>query len=55
MVILNTGATANLASFKWLAHRNVPLQPNGCLGAEPYPAMTTFEFVNGGMGVIGFT
>ena len=53
-VILNTGATANLVRFRWLAHRS-SLLGNMCLPrVTTYPAWARFKFGDGRMGDVRF-
>ena len=44
MAALDTGATANLARFEWLGHRNSVMEKFGAPPADPHPARAGFKF-----------
>ena len=49
VVILDTGATANLVCFNWLAHHNTLLAKSGLPKEVSYPAHAMFKFGDGRM------
>ena len=54
VVILDTGATANLASFRWLARRNSIPGEMGPRRVATYPAQARFTFAGSRMGDVRF-
>ena len=54
VVVLDTGATANLICFRWLDHHNTILQQWGLEKVTPYRAHATFRFGDGRTGDVGF-
>ena len=52
VVILDTGATANLVCFQWLRHQNELLASRGLLEAPSFPAHAMFKFGDGRAGVV---
>ena len=48
-VVLDTGATANLACFDWLRNHNCLSKKAGHAKAAPSPTLARFEFGNGHM------
>ena len=46
-MVLDAGATANLARFNWLRHHNPILERSGIPISKPYLACSKFEFGNG--------
>ena len=54
VVILDTGATANLICFRWLDHHNSILRQWGLEKVTPYRANATFRFGDGRTGDVGF-
>ena len=49
-ILLRTGATVNVARFRWLANRSSLLDKFGHPRVETYPAKARFEFGGGRMG-----
>ena len=47
VVILDTGATANLVCLRWLNHHNALLEQKGMSRVSPYPAQARFKFGDG--------
>ena len=54
VVALDTGATANLACFKWLGHHNSNLQTTGFPKVTTYPTIARFEFGYGRVGEVKY-
>ena len=52
VVILDTGATANLVCFNWLAHHNDLLARRGLPKVVSYPAHAMFKFGDGRLGEV---
>ena len=52
VVILDTGATANLVRFKWLPHHNELLSRRGLPRVDSYPAHAIFKFGDGRVGEV---
>ena len=50
VVVLATGATANLVRFKWLGNHNSYLRKMGFPKGAPYPAMARLKFGDGRVG-----
>ena len=50
VVVLDTGATANLACFRWLSRHNSLLERKGLPRALTYPAQARFKFGDGRTG-----
>ena len=50
VVVLDTGATANLVCFSWLAHHNRILERRGIPRVSTYPSKARFRFANGRLG-----
>ena len=50
IAVLDTGATANLACFKWLANRKSRLRNLGIPEVTAFPAMARFFFGDGRVG-----
>ena len=49
-VVLDTGATANLVGYSWLARQNRILERRGTLRATTLPSKATFRFGDGRLG-----
>ena len=49
-VVLDTGATANLACFRWLSRRNSLPEQKGFPRVLTYPAQARFKFGDGRSG-----
>ena len=54
VVVLDTGATANLACFRWLSRRNSLLEQKGFPRVLTYPAQARFKFGDGRAGNVCF-
>ena len=54
VVVLDTGATANLVCFRWLAHHNTLLEQQGISRVPTYPAQARFKFGDGRTGDVCF-
>ena len=54
VVVLETGATANLVCFRWLSHRNSRLEKKGFPRVMTYPAQARFKFGDGRTGCVCF-
>ena len=54
VVVLDTGATANLVCFRWLSRHNSPLEQKGFLRVLTYPAQARFKFGDGRTGNVCF-
>ena len=52
VVILDTGATANLVCFNWLSHHNDLLARRGLPKVVSYPARAMFKFGDGRVGEV---
>ena len=52
VVILDTGATANLVCFQWLRHHNELLAQRGLPKVAIYPAHALFKFGDGRTGEV---
>ena len=51
-MVLDTGATANLACFPWLGDHNRILDPEGLQRASTYPSPARFRFGGGRLGQV---
>ena len=54
VVVVDTGATANLVCFRWLRHHNSLLALNGLPRVSTYPAQARFKFGDGRTGNVCF-
>ena len=54
VVVLDTGATANLVCFRWLSHHNALLEQRGLPRVSTYPAQARFKFGDGRTGDVCF-
>ena len=54
VAVLETGATATLACFKWLGRRNAALDKWVIPPAQPHPALAGFKFGKGRLGEVRF-
>ena len=54
VVVLDTGATANLVCFRWLGHHNTLLEQQGLPRVPTYPAQARFKFGDGRTGDVCF-
>ena len=54
VVVLDTGATANLVCFRWLSHHNSLLEQQGLPRVLTYPAQARFKFGDGRTGNVCF-